>query len=214
MTTKKSTKNQPRKSTTARRPSVAERARSIIADIRRYDFDTRLTLALALRDGVKEKSLRVMCEQAEAGEYVVEPFVGEHEHDYRGIAMEVVKMLDVGGLPDFLLEVITSAINEAASYFSIEVWLEFPDDLQGEDYEGAGYSVERLADLFRIAGTYTIPKPTLAEHLSAVLKDEELPGDMRGGFFEHLHSHGFDDTAPEFIRLVLDRAKQEKGDAQ
>jgi len=178
--------------------------------VRRYDFDTRRAIAQALREG--SKHLAQMCAQAERGErvgesFVGESFVGETEVDYRTLAHELVKMLETGGLPDFLLHATTSAINATAWNFNIDVWLEFPDSLApGEDYDGQGYSVLALTDLFRVARIFQLPEPTLAEHISAVLNHPEAPTriyDALAGAVTGITAKDKVANSPEVIRLAL-----------
>lgn len=210
MTTKKKTQE-------GTKGKARARARAIIADVRGYDYDTRLAVAQSLADkNTTDTALAAMCAQAEAGAITEAPF-GEIEEDFTGKARAVLRTLE-SGLPDFLLDGMMTAINAAAYHFNLEVWKQFPEDLApGEDYDGQGYSASALADLFRVGGCFSpdlIPRPTLAEHIAAVLQDEDTPGKIYNGLADavtDLISRGTVTDRAEVIALALELYAEEKG---
>jgi hypothetical protein len=152
------------------------RARALVADVRRYDFDTRRAVAQGLAEGSKD--LARMCSQAEAGEIVETPFA-EISEDYRGAAHAALQLLETDAVPDWLRSAMMNAITVAAQSHRADVWPQFPDELAPDaEYDGQGYSAEALGDLFRVSQMYDlqmVARPTLAEHIASVLADPDTP---------------------------------------
>lgn len=199
MTTKQTTKK-----TAKRRPSVKDRARRIINDAEGYDVDTREARTASLESGDAE-DLRETVERAEAGEIILDLSVPAAK--YAEVARLAVGMLNNYELPDFMLTACMDAIRAAASHFNVEYM---------EDNEDDGLSVSKLAELFRLARarSYQLPEPsapTLAEQISAVLRNPETPEQIREGILKGMTLYDEDVTDPAYVALILAAAK-EKGE--
>lgn len=198
-----------------KRPDLETRSRAIIEDVRAYDYDTRRALAWAIKNAGDE-NLATMIAQAEAGEIVAHP-LDEVSEDHHSIAHAVLHLME-SNLPDFLLDGMMTAINAAAGHFKLEVWKQFPDELApSEDYDGQGYSSRELAELFRVGDTYSadlVLRPTLAEHIAAVLADENTPPEIYKALGESVtdltHTSAVQNHAA-VIALALDAYAREKG---
>jgi hypothetical protein len=205
-----------KKKNKAKRAELERRALAIVADVREYDYDTRRALAQAAKDA-GDKDLAAMLAQAEAGEIVTEPY-DEIEEDYRGAAHATLRLMETDALPDFLRGAMIEAVNVAASAHGLEVWKQFPDELApGEDYDGVGYSARALAELFRVTPLYgldLIKRPTLAEHIAAVLADENTPTTIYNALAEAvttLTARAAVTNSAEVIRLALKLDAEGKG---
>lgn len=182
------------------------------------DYDTRRALAEALREGNRsDEALALMIEQAEAGELISTPF-DDIEKDYRALAHAALRYMDSEACPMWLLSAMQDAVDAAAAAQGLEVWREIPPALRGEDEdEGEGYSARALGDLFRVADTFTfdlVPRPTLAEHIAAVLADENTPTAIYDALAAGMNDLTKKDTVtnrPEVIRVALDVYAEEKG---
>lgn len=209
-----------KKKNKTKRTELEARARSIIADVREHDYDTRLELARALKDkNLKVRDLAGMIAQAEAGELVDHPVLDTFETDYRSNAHSLLRFI-MSGLPDFLLDATMTAVNAAAAHFKIEVWKEFPEDLApSEDYDGQDYSVRALARLLRAADAESfsldlILRPTLADSIAAVLQHEDTPSKIYNALADGVTDLTHNDTIQNdaaVIALALKVHAQEKG---
>jgi hypothetical protein len=198
-----------------KRADLEARAREIIADVRAYDYDTRLTLARAVADeALPADTLAGMLAQADAGEIVEAPgySVGE---DFHGAGHAAVRFMDNEALPSWLLDAVMTAINAAARAQRILVWLQFPGELEpDEGSDGVGYSARALGELFRVSEPFKldlIPRPTLAEHIAAVLADEQTPERIYNPLSEavvDLTSRNDVSESAEVIRIALDAAEK------
>jgi hypothetical protein len=204
-----------RKKNRTKRAGLETRARAIVADVRAYDYDTRRALAWAIKDASDEDLSRMLAE-AEAGEIVEHPLY-EVSEDYHSIAHAVLRLME-SNLPDFLLDGMMAAINAAARRFGLEVWKQFPAELEpSEDYDGQGYSSRELAELFRVGDTYSadlVPRPTLAEHIAAVFAHDDTPTSIYnalGDAVTDLTARDEVTNSPEVIGLALKLYAERKG---
>jgi type III secretion system FlhB-like substrate exporter len=212
MTTKK--KNRPK------RVELERRARAIVADESK-DYDSRMTLATALRDGKpSDEDLAAMVAQAEAGEMVEAPY-DEIEEDYRGAAHVTLRFMDGDACPFWLLSAMQTAFDAASAAHGIEIWKRVPPAYREDpEAEGDGYSAKALADLFRVSEGFNlelITRPTLAEHIAAVLADEDTPEPLYNALAEAvttLTAQSAVTNSAEVIRLALALDAEEKGGAR
>lgn len=197
------------KKRTRKKGEVEVRARAIVGDVKRYDYDTRRTLATALENKNlyrRAETLAAMVAQAEAGNIVEGP-LDCVEEDYQGIAHRTIQFLEIG-LPDWLLQVVCSAINQAARIHNIQV---IPDDAEGN------YSARALGDLFRVSELLqfsNFPEPTLAEHIAAVLNHPDIPARIYNPLSEAISEIAAADAVQNnaaVISLALSVAAEEGG---
>lgn len=204
-----------------KRAELEARAHAIIADVREYDYDTRLTLTHALKDkSLSDKDLAGMVAEAEAGRLVEHPFHDSFEEDYRTRAHRALRFMD-SGIPDFLVNAMIAAVGAAANAFNLEVWKEFPEeDEPSKDYNGEGYSARALADLFRVTEFFQldlVPRPTLADSIAAVLNHPDTPTAIYNALGEAVtdltHGDAVQNSAA-VIALALGVYAEEKGGAR
>lgn len=197
-----------------KRAELEARARAVIEDERAYDYDTRLAVARALKGvGLRDRdaALAEAVTRAEKGEPPAHPIPDEDE--FTLAARDALRVMDAEGLPTFMLDAMMEAIGSAARAFKIEVWKEFPEDLAPfEDYDGQGYSALALARLFRAASAAAfklqlVTKPTLADHIAAVLNHPDTPSNIYNALGEGVtdltHNAAVQDSAT-VIALALE----------
>jgi hypothetical protein len=204
-----------RKKNKTKRAGLESRARAIIEDVHDNDYDTRRALAWAIKDANDEDLARMLA-QAEAGEVVEHPLY-EVSEDYHSIAHALLRTME-SNLPDFLLDGMVTAINAAARHFKLEVWKDFPAALEpSEGYDGQGYSSRELAELFRVADTFSadlVPRPTLAEHIAATLAHDDTPTSIYNALADAVTDLTARDevtNSAEVIRLGLEAYAERKG---
>jgi hypothetical protein len=206
--------------------TLEQRAKAIIADVRRYDIDTRHQVLFALknftfdRDGgggyfpaeemptrvaEAERELRRVVTQAEAGERVTESGAGE---EYDAAARAVVELLGNSAVPDFFRNGITDLLNLFAADTGARLWHETTED----DSETGGYSTDILARTFanhRLHSLEIERKKDLADLISAVLKHPDTPVEVHNALAESLDRLKHDHRATEYVRHVLTVASKE-----
>lgn len=185
------------------REQLEARARRITERASDFDFDTREAVARALEQGATDDELRRMCETAEAGGIVAAPLRETTEHEYHEAAHATMRLALSYGLPDWFLWTMINALREAAEVFGVNI---------GDDDNG--HSARGVADLFRVSGNYKWP--TLADHISAVLKHPDTPEPIYDGIRKGLcplTEVGEVNEHPDVIRVALEvyKAEQEGG---
>lgn len=185
MTTKKATT----KKKATRRPSVKERARRIVADVKGYDSDTRKSIRHMLDKD--DKDLADFVERAEVGETVCDLTRIDGEQAEAAAALDA--LLSMPGLPLWMKEGVRMMLDHA-----------------GRKSHGA------LSDLFAVTALDRFeftPKMDAADMLSRLIKDEELPESIRyrvGCAVTDLKNE-VDTDAPDVIRVLLEKYKAENG---
>jgi hypothetical protein len=167
-----------KKKNRTKRAGLETRARAFIGDESK-DYDSRMTLATALRDGKpSDEDLAAMLAQAEAGE-IVEASYDDVEEDFRGAAHATLRFMDGDACPFWLLGAMQTAFDVASAAHGIEIWKHVPPAYREDpEAEGEGYSAKALADLFRVSEGFKlelITRPTLAEHIAAVFAHDDTP---------------------------------------
>lgn len=201
MTTKKANT----KKAATRRPSIKERAQAIIADVQGYDVDTRNAVARALRDNSDD--LTELVRQAEAGAMILD-LAGVEEMQAEAARL-IFQAIEHDGTPDFLRSAMLTALDLAGLHVGLPSWKDGPEG----DFDSGGVSPSRLARLFGLTTTYQlelVPKPGLAEHLSAVLRDESTPKKISDGILDGMTQYNEDVTDPAYIKLILAAAEEKE----
>ena len=191
-------KRQPAK----RQPATATleaRAEKIISDVDEYDADTRRAVKVALTDlrfhreggwsqvgleqpksgaATAQTRLRELIGQAEAGEPVFD--VAEIGESYVKAARLIYEVItEPNNIPQFVYEAVTTALDEAQRRIGVELWIEVDERM-----ESSGYSLERMARLFKNHSMEEIelePKKELAEMLEEVLNHPDCPEEIADG---------------------------------
>jgi type III secretion system FlhB-like substrate exporter len=180
-----------------------------------------MTLAGALRDGnPSDEDLAAMLAQAEAGEIVEAPY-DNVEEDFRGAAHATLRFMDGDACPFWLLGAMQTAFDAASDARGIEIWKDIPPAYREDpEAEGEGYSAKALADLFRVSEGFKlelITRPTLAEHIAAVLADEATPTQLYNALADAVTGLTARDevtNSAEVIRLGLEAYAERKGGAR
>jgi hypothetical protein len=206
MTIKKTTT----KKTARRRPTIKDRARSIIADAEGYDEGTRKSIQHMLATNAAD--LAECVADAEAGVSVYD--LSRIDKEQAEAAAALVKLLDLPGLPDFLSSGLHMMLAHAARARRMGIATETED--------GSRYSVEALADLFAVTagikpGLAFEPTKDVAELISAIIKHPDLDDDLRYEFgcvvTDHI-TNSIDTDSPRVIRAMLEQYKAEGDDAE
>lgn len=109
MTTKKATT----KKTGGRRPTIKDRARAIVEDVRGYDVDTRMAVQASL-DRNDAADLAETVRMAEAGEIILD-LAGVAEK-YEDAARLTIRLTDHDVLPGFMLSAIMDTLVDAGHH--------------------------------------------------------------------------------------------------
>jgi len=186
-------------------PSIAERARLIIADAEGYDIDTRQAIWLAVTNDYPE--LAEMVTRAEAGERITE---SSADPECDALARAFIALMDMPHQPDFLINSLTQLTRIIEEAIGVKLWLSMPGD-DGEMF----LSADTLARVFRHHELLRLEierKKDLAELIAAVLNHPDVPvelhndmGDAIGG----LPGYGPAHKDPALIRAVLSHQPQE-----
>lgn len=187
--------------------TIEGRARAIINDLARYDIDTRLAVGRALKG--KAADLAGLVERAERGDMILDlAGVGDER---REAAEATHRLLDMYGLPAFVLDAVLTALHAAGRRVGFSI-------IHPE--AGDENSPARLATLYGLTqhpfALELEPKKDLSELLSAVLTHPELPElleeSIGGGIndlFNELPKGRWREVeySPEYIGLLLKTAK-------
>jgi hypothetical protein len=214
--------------TTESLPTIEQRAESIIADVMRYDIDTRQTVLVAFKNltfyqkgaggyypaeqlpaliAEDERELREIVTRVEAGERVTESHVAE---EYDAAARAVLTLADADGLPDFFKDVILTVLNWFAADTGARLWQETTEG----DGETGGYSTDILARMFAYYSRHRLQierKKDLAELISAVVNHPDTPVEIFDALTHRIGEFKYDKCAPEFIRHALAYKPEEQG---
>jgi hypothetical protein len=208
----------PKKQGARRTPK--ERAEAIVADVERYDIDTRDAVLVALKNltfhksggggyfpveemptrvAEYERELHRVVTQAESGERVTKSWVGE---EYDKAARTVIELEDTSALPDFFRDGIITLLNLFAADTGARLWRETTEG----DGETGGYSIDTLARMFKNHSWHRLEierKKDLADLISAVLNHPGTPVGIFNALTDRIGEFKYDKCAPEFIRHVL-----------
>jgi hypothetical protein len=116
---------------------------------------------------------------------------------YRRAARLVASLYDGGAnVPDWLTDLIMRGLEAATEKTGIEHW------------EGEGFDLRGLADLFSVTYTPTFKlefeqKKDLPELISAVLNHPDTPANLYNAIGDAVSDWGVDDTTPAYLRLAL-----------
>jgi len=204
MTAKKktSTKGKP-----PARPTLRDRALSIINDVSAYDVDTRIAVNNTLTDHkaslASDAELREAIRRAESGETILD-LAGVAE-EYADAARATLALLNLPGVPAFVSDALSTALAEAQTRTGAGIWQE-----PGGAREDLGdYSPLVLARVFAHDSMLKIelePKKDLAELLSAVLRHADTPQVISEAIKEAMAQINEDETDPRFVALILEAA--------
>lgn len=216
--------------------AFARRAQAIIADVVRYDIDTRQAVQLARENlefyqrggggaftaaelpaeqAKSARELRELVVRAEAGEVIRESGVAEK---YDLAARTIVGLLEMPGAPDFLTTNIMILLDQVAAGTGVGLWQEIDNDLAT-----GSYSVSRLARILADNSLPTLllePAKDLPALIAAVLQHPDTPTKIYKGLAEAINE-SFDDgssrrvitDSAEFIRLVLGQQRKQRAAA-
>jgi hypothetical protein len=230
-----------KKATTARSArankgaTLEARAEAIIEDSNRNEIDARLKVELALsnyrfnRDGDPrlnypaqdvatvakyERELRDLCDRAENGDPLNADDLRELSEDAFEAARTVLGMLYARGVPDFITDALYVALFEAERATGAKLFVTTATD------EATGsFSLSRVARFFHFhpGDSYRLErKHDLADHISAVMQDENTPAALYNAMQDALGTmiaHRAVENSSAVIRVALETHKSEAANA-
>jgi hypothetical protein len=224
MTTKKKTQAGSK----GKQTTLEEKAREVIANSYDYDADTRRHVWLALRridfarthkgdtkitEAEATRELRESLSKAARGVPLFD--VANVGEEFVAAARMVYDLLEGhGNVPEFIYDAARVALEEVSRRNNGNVWM-----LADDDSDSGGFSVERMALLFKYHELDTLelePKRDLAGHIAAVLNHPDTPSDIYNALAEAVTTLTARDAvtnSAEVIRVALARDAEEKGGA-